>query len=51
MSGSEENQIRATFAYKPSWRRYKRDSINNRHCFFFHALRGNRHLQVGYFPA
>ncbi len=48
----EKQQIRAAFIYKPSWRYYnKNNSINNRYYFFFHALRRNRHLQMGYFPA
>ena len=52
MSESEENRIRVAFIYKPSWGYYnKSNSINNRYYFFFHALRRNRHLQMGYFPA
>ena len=46
------NRIRVAFVYRPSWPYYsKNNSINNRYYFFFHALRRNKNLDMGYFPA
>jgi len=52
MTGSAERDvIRVAFVYRPLWRYYNRNnSITNRYYFFFHALKRNRSLQVGYFP-
>ncbi len=51
-SCTAKDRIRVAFIYKPSWRYYDRNnSINNRYYFFFQALRRNRNLQMGYFPA